>query len=184
MRFAPLVFLLVVACSSSRPEPAASSSSATSSLAPGVTDAFLRAAVGPDRDVIAHRDVLRLLGKPRRTTVETQPNRHVEGATDTLTTFIYPGLAVTVFSGSASPNRFMTDVHISSPAIQTPSGVQVGQRMDDVYRRLGDPSFEYDDGSLGYDLSEMDDATAPQLVVIPDATGERVAAIRYAMFFD
>lgn len=148
-----------------------------------VIETFLRAAVGSPREPIDHADIVRLLGEPQRVDVATHPNVHDDAQTDTLRTFVYPGLAATAFSGTGSPARFLTRVEITDAAIDTPSGVRVGQSVASMIAQLGEPDFRFDSGAFGYEAYGLDpDATPPQLILIPDASGESVAEVHYAMY--
>lgn len=179
MRFALLALLLVGACASPKPVTSQAPPPERAPDPPGAA-AFLRAALDPD-GTVAHADVRRLLGEPQRVRVQTQPNRHHPADTDTLTTFVYPGLTATVFSGTATTNRFLIDVEVTGRGIATPQGIAVGDALARVRSRLGDPDRTAGD-ALHYDLSTADAPTAPTLVVVPDASGRRVAAVRYLMY--
>lgn len=183
MRLALFLLLPLCACTPASPPPADATSVEVSPSTAEPRADFLRAAVGSSREAIDHADIRRLLGEPQRVDVETRPNQHVDGATDTLRTFVYPGLTATAFSGTASPNRFLTRIVITHAGIETPHDVRVGQPLEDVIARRGDPSSRRDDGSLAYEIPATEaDPTPPYLVVVPDASGERVAEVHYLMY--
>ena len=142
-------------------------------------DAFLQAAVGPNSEHIDHADIRRLLGEPQRIDVVTHPNQHASEEINTLTTFVYSGITATALSASAVSNRFLTRVEITHSGIATPHGIRVGQLMKDVVTGREEPVSHHENGSLLYTLPGE---AAPHLVIIPDASGERVAEVHYAMY--
>jgi hypothetical protein len=123
------------------------------------------------------------LGAPTDVRTDTRPNRHVDGATDTLTTLVYPTGSVTLFSGSATDNRFTTEVRLTRTGASTPEGFTVGARLFDVRAERGRPIQVTESGEWMYEVSPSD--LLPATVVLePDASGERIAAIRYVLPMD
>jgi hypothetical protein len=78
------------------------------------------------------------LPTPLATTTRTVPSLHVRGASDTISTLLYPGVTIEVYRPGAGTRPLLSSVRLDTDAIEL-DGLRVGMSLDDLYRRLGRP---------------------------------------------
>lgn len=83
--------------------------------------------------------VLDELNEPSRVDVETRPNRHVRGQTDTLRTLRYDGLDLTVYHVSDGKEILQT-VSVTDERFRTDRGLHVGMSRGAIEATLGQPT--------------------------------------------
>jgi hypothetical protein len=113
--------------------------------------------------VLSGRDTTALnrLGPPDSITTAPQPNRHVPGQMDTLRTYHYDGARLTVYDVSASEDRFITTMQVTSPAYVTQDSLHVGSPWSAVEDALGTPARQGGNEYI-YELGEP--VAAPNLL--------------------
>jgi hypothetical protein len=146
-----------------------------------------RQPVAPLDEILAPRrddgPFLRGLPEPRAVRAEPTENRHVEGQTDTVRTYVYRGLEVEAYEVSGG-RTFVQRVEATSPAYETESGLAVGRTRGAVESVLGVPVEE--DGPVA--VYETDEGPTPTTVEVryeTDAAGaERAVRITWRPYVD
>ena len=78
------------------------------------------------------------LGPPLAVRVEPIKNQHDPDRTDAVHVLQYDGLALAFWVGNEEPEReFLTDISVTSARYELGQGLRVGDRKEQVVRRLG-----------------------------------------------
>lgn len=101
------------------------------------------------------------LGPPDSITTAPQPNRHVPGQMDTLRTYFYDGVRLTVYDVTNSADQFVTTMQVTGPAYTTDDSLHVGSSRSEVENTLGAPDRQDGDEYI-YELGEP--VAAPNLL--------------------
>lgn len=101
------------------------------------------------------------LGPPDSITTAPQPNRHVPGQMDTLRTYFYDGVRLTVYDVTNSADQFVTTMQVTGPAYVTQDSLHVGSSRSEVENTLGAPDRQDGDEYI-YELGEP--VAAPNLL--------------------
>lgn len=121
------------------------------------------------------------LGEPQRVEAEPVENRHVEGQTDTLRTYVYDGLELEVYAVSGG-GELLQAVRVAGEGYETGEGIGVGSTREAVRAALGTPTGA-DGDTLTYERpASPEDPTPPTLTVRFD--GDRVAAVAWSFYVD
>lgn len=118
---------------------------------PGVSlDALIQAGIDrpPGTDSLAVLDRLR---PPLRVEREPHKNRHVRGQVDTLRTYVYHGMEVTVYDVAGDPKEIMERLTVVDSSYRTEKGLRVGLSKEEAEALLGPPDQAQGD-SLVYEL--------------------------------
>lgn len=136
-------------------------------LAPRIDDGAVLARFRPARAVRA----------------EAEPNRHVEGQTDTVRTYVYDGMTVEAYEVTGGPT-FIQSVRVTEGGYGTGSGVGVGTPRSDVEAAFGPPVHESGDG-VEYETGGGETPTTVTVVYEPDRRGQpRAASITWRPYLD
>ncbi len=196
MRLFPHVLLLALfafgaGCRGSQPAPpAADEPAADVRDAPPAPEPAARPGVSVDRIVAAGAagDAAAVLGRlqpPRRVTTEALANRHVPGQTDTLRTYHYDGLALTVYDVSASDKQLLYALQVTSDAYvpQRPHVLHVGMARAEVEAALGAPDERLEDG-VTYQYALDGDGGAPGTLLLVRFDEGAAAALEWSFYVD
>lgn len=181
-----IVLLLAASACSDRAAPAsgpapdsppAVDAEADRTLRPGVPLDVLLAARGDDASVLGQ------LRPPRTVRAAPEPNRHVEGQTDSVRTYAFDGMTIEAYEVSGGPT-FIQRITVTGGDYGTASGLAVDALRADVEAVLGRPVQEGGPGTV----YETDDPAAPTVVTVvyePDEQGRsRVARITWEPYVD
>ena len=145
----------------------------------------VRPGVRLDRLLAARGDatpVLDVMRAPRDRHAEAVANRHVEGQTDSLVTWVYDGLTLEIYAVTAGP-AFVRRVVVTRGMYGTSDGLSVGEPRASMEETLGRPSAEVP-GAVSYRLG----GETPVFVDVtyaPDDDGvERAARIAWRLPVD
>ena len=128
---------LLAGCAAGGAETGAEPAPAPAAAGPATTVENLYDAgmtFGSTRDSIVQR-----IGRPERTTTETEPNRHDPSVTDTIRTLHYDELTFTFLEAGGSGREFLLEVDASGRRPQLP-GLAIGRSVrGDITAALGEP---------------------------------------------
>lgn len=147
------------------------------SVRPGVRlDGLLAPAEGAEA-------LLGRLRDPRDLRLEPVANRHVEGQTDTVRTYVYDGLELEVYDVTDGP-AFVQRLSVTGGEYGTADGVSVGESRTDLEAALGAP-VEEEGASVWYEVGGGPAPTPVEVVYEPDAGGvERATQITWRPYVD
>ena len=181
-----VVFLLVIGClggcadeTDSSVSTAGEVTSAPDSSSPPLQQEEppvpdVRPGVSLDRLVNPRTDdsaVLAQLQPPRTVRAEPTPNRHVQGQTDTVRTYVYDGLEIEAYE-------------ISGGSYGTASGLSVGEAREQIESVLGIP-FQEDGNVAAYTTGDEPTPMTVEVEYETDAEGtERATAISWIPYLD
>ena len=148
--------------------------------------AEVRPGVRLDRLLEASGDatpVLRVMRTPRSRRAEAVANRHVEGQTDSVVTWLYDGLSLETYAVTGGPT-FIRRVTVTRGMYGTSDGLSVGETRAAVEAVLGQPSAETGEGASYL----LDGGGLPVLVDVAYALGrdgaERASRITWRLPVD
>jgi len=140
-----------------------------------VRDAFVERGLALTPDAL--QDLVKRAKPPDSTTVESKPNRHEPGRTDTLSVLHYPGIRISVHKAGGS--EFVTEALVTDSRYLAPP-VKIGMEWSEVVRLFG-PSLESESGEPRYSCVSCDGAVEPVFFVV---TGGRVTGVRFTFYVD
>ncbi len=142
--------------------------------------ACAHAPVSDDISAIGERIAARACPGTAPVVVRTEPNRHVEGVTDSIRSLRCDGIEVqTLVSPVASdPSGLLTRVEVTAPGHGLPAYMEIGQSVRAALSRLGPPAAR-ENGQLVYPL---DGESESRMSVEEDAG--KVRAVRWDWYVD
>ena len=125
--------------------------------------------------------LLARLDEPRRIETEAVENRHVPGQVDTLRTYVYDGLALTVYD-VAGGGALLQEVRVTDEGYTTAGGLGVGSRREAIEAAYPN-SVGAEGGTVTYErAASPDDPTPETLRVRYD--GDRAAELVWSFYVD
>ena len=127
-------------------------------------------------------EVLDVLRPPTRITHRPVENRHDPSQTDTIHTYVYPGLRIEVYDVAASDTEIIQTIEVTSTDYRTASGLTIGDTRAEVRDALGAPARE-ENGTLFYERPQSpQDPTPPMLRIRFD--NDYVQAMTWEFYVD
>lgn len=126
--------------------------------------------------------VLDRLPPPTEIRKRPVPNRHDPALTDTVVTFVHPGLELEVYRVTTSGKEILRSIEVTGEGYRTGEGVGPGSTRARVTRALGEPD-RVEGSRLVYRQREGEVDPTPTTLSIR-FRGDRVAAMTWSFYVD